>query len=267
MLFRFISSAAIATVCVILLAEAPAVADNHALSITPGSEINVPDFMKVALKAGSRPADDKDRDIGRRPGKVMAFFGLERGDTVAEFMAARGYYVGVLSEMVGPDGVVYGHNNEFMAGRITEGSPLGPRIAASNLTNVKEIISELEDPQIPDNTLDQAYMVLFYHDTFWLGVDREAMNKAIYKALRPGGIYGVIDHHAAPGMGISDVRGNHRIERHVVVEELTAAGFELVGETDVLENLEDPLNVIVFQPDLRGDTHRFVLKFQKPLNG
>jgi predicted methyltransferase len=180
-------------------------------------------------------------------------------------MASRGYYIGVLSEMVGPNGTVYGHNNSFIAGRVTEGTPLGPRTKASGLTNVKEIISELEDPQIPDDALDGAYMVLFYHDTFWLGTDRAAMNKAIYKALKPGGIYGIVDHHAAPGMGITDVRGNHRIERYVVVEEVLEAGFELAGETDVLENLNDPLNVIVFQPDLRGETHRFALKFRKPL--
>lgn len=90
------------------------------------------------------------------------------------------------------------------------------------------------------------------------------MNKAIYKALKPGGIDGIVDHHAAPGMGITDVRGIHRIKRYVVVEEVLEAGFELAGETDVLENLNDPLNVIVFQPDLRGETHRFALKFRKP---
>ena len=257
--------------CAVLLLTGPAAADNHQtsapISITPGDTIQVPDFMKIALKAGSRPDEDKDRDAGRKPGEVMAFFGLERGDTVAEFMASRGYYVGVLSEMVGPQGTVYGHNNPWLADRITEGTPLGPRIESSGLTNVKEVVSELEDPGIPDSSLDQAYMVLFYHDTYWLGTDRDAMNAAIYKALKPGGIYGVIDHHAAPGMGVTDVRGNHRIERHVVVEEVQKAGFELVGETDVLENLNDPLNVIVFQPDLRGETHRFVLKFQKPLGG
>ncbi len=262
---------ALTTACATLLFISVAAADNHQsteqVRNVPGDTIQVPDFMKVALKAGSRPDEDKDRDAGRKPDKVMAFFGLERGDTVAEFMASRGYYVGVLSEMVGPNGTVYGHNNPWLAERITEGTPLGPRIESSGLTNVNEIISELEDPEIPNDTLDQAYMVLFYHDTFWLGTDRDAMNKAIYNALKPGGIYGIIDHHAAPGMGISDVRGNHRIERHVVVEEVEKAGFELIGETDVLENLDDPLNVIVFQPDLRGETHRFVLKFQKPMDG
>lgn len=251
----------------VLLLFSPVIADNHTVAVTPGATIEVPDFMQIALRADSRPDEDKDRDAGRRPGKVMAFMGLKRGDTVAEFMASRGYYVGVLAEMVGPTGTVYAHNTPWLADRITEGTPLGPRIEASGLTNVTELISELEAPGIPDNTLDQAHMILFYHDTFWLGTDRAAMNAAIYKALKPGGIYGVIDHHAAPGMGVSDVRANHRIERHVVVEEVTKAGFELVGETDVLENLADPLNVIVFQPDLRGDTHRFVLKFQKPLDG
>ncbi|MBT5240706.1 MAG: class I SAM-dependent methyltransferase [Rhodospirillaceae bacterium] len=263
MLGRLFSSTVIALSLAISLAS-PQVG---AAGVTPGAEIKVPGFMTKALQADSRPDEDKDRDAGRRPDQVMAFFGLERGDTVAEFMASRGYYVGVLSEMVGPDGTVFGQNNSWLADRITEGTPLGPRIAASGLTNVEELTSELEDPQIPANTLDQAYMILFYHDTFWLEIDRASMNKAIYKTLKPGGIYGVIDHHAAPGMGITDVRGNHRIERHVVVDEVTAAGFELVGETDVLENLEDSLDVIVFQPDLRGDTHRFVLKFQKPMDG
>lgn len=254
-------SIAVLVVCLAFSLPAPTV---HAAGVTPGASIEVPNFLSDALRADSRPNEDKGRDAGRLPDKVMAFFGLERGDTVAEFMASRGYYVGVLSEMVGPSGTVYGHNNSWLTDRITEGTPLGPRIKASGLTNVKELMTELEDPKIPDNTLDQAYMILFYHDTFWLETDRPAMNKAIYDALKPGGVFGVIDHHSAPGMGISDVRGNHRIERHVVVDEITAVGFELVGETDVLENLEDPLNVIVFQPDLRGDTHRFVLKFQNP---
>ncbi|MEQ8510617.1 MAG: hypothetical protein RIF37_06890 [Rhodospirillaceae bacterium] len=259
---RFLASALFSAALSLSVAQA----ENIVPPITPGADIDVPAFMTDALKADSRPSEDKDRDAGRHPGEVMAFFGLKQGDTVAELMASRGYYVGVLSEMVGPTGKVYGHNNRFVTGRITEGTPLGPRIDASGLTNVVELMSELEDLQIPPGTLDQAYMILFYHDTFWLGTDRPAMNKAIYDALKPGGIYGIIDHHAAMGMGISDVRGNHRIERHVVVDEITAAGFELVGETDLLENLNDPLDVIVFQPDLRGDTHRFVLKFQKPLS-
>ena len=264
MLVRALSTA-FAVAAYTFLAVGPGLAQSPG-AITAGSDIEVPDFMKVALRASSRPDDDKARDSGRRPGKVMAFFDLKRGDTVAEFMASRGYYVGVLSEMVGPNGTVYGQNNDWLANRITEGTPLGARIEASGLTNVQEIISELEDPQIPDGTLDHAFMILFYHDTFWLATDRAAMNKAIFKALKPGGIYGIVDHHAEMGMGISDVRSNHRIERYVVVDEVLNAGFELVGETDVLENLNDPLNVIVFQPDLRGDTHRFVLKFRKPLN-
>lgn len=260
-------SLVIAALAVLTGGSPEGAAQDKIVAVTAGDSIEVPDFMKIALRAGSRPDDDKARDVGRKPDKVMAFFGVERGDTVAELMASRGYYVGVLSEMVGPNGTVYGQNNSWLADRITEGTPLGPRLSASSLTNVKEIITELEDPQIPAGTLDAAFMILFYHDTFWLGTDRAAMNKAIYDALKPGGIFGVVDHHASPGMGISDVRGNHRIERHVVVDEVVAAGFELVGETDVLENLNDPLDIIVFQPDLRGDTHRFVLKFQKPLDG
>ena len=96
------------------------------------------------------------------------------------------------------------------------------------------------------------------------GTDTAAMNKAVHDSLKPGGIYGIIDHHAAPGMGMIDLTKNHRTERHLVVEEILNAGFELAGETDVLENLDDPLDVSVFAPTIRGNTHRFVLKFRKP---
>ena len=153
-------STLLAAVTIAVLACGTAFSQQTTVNVTPGSSIDVPNFMTIALRAGSRPVEDKDRDIGRRPDKVMAFLGLKRGDTVAEFMASRGYYVGVLSEMVGPNGTVYGHNNGWLAGRIPEGTPLGPRIRASELTNVTEIVSELEDPQIPDDTLDAAYMIL-----------------------------------------------------------------------------------------------------------
>jgi predicted methyltransferase len=65
-------------------------------------------------------------------------------------------------------------------------------------------------------------------------------------------------------MGLLDLTKNHRTERHLVVEDILKAGFELAGETDLLENLSDPLDVSVFSPTIRGKTHRFVLKFRKP---
>lgn len=234
--------------------------------VVSGSDISVPSYISNALSSTNRSAEEKARDANRKPGKVMSFFGVEPGDKVAEILTIGGYYTGVLSEIVGPNGVVYGHNNDWVMKRQDDGiSPIKKRIDEYGLTNVVDLISEMDKPGLPRGEMDAVFMVLIYHDTLGgFRTDTKVMNKAIYDSLKPGGVYGIIDHHAAPGMGTLDVSKNHRIERHVVAQEIIDAGFEFAGETDLLENLDDPLDVSVFSPALRGNTHRFVMKFRKP---
>lgn len=237
-----------------------------ASKVVSANDIVVPNYISRGLESDRRSTEEKARDANRQPGKVMAFFGVKPGDKVSELLTIGGYYTGVLSEIVGKNGVVYGHNNAWVMKRQDDGkSPIEKRIAEHGLTNVVDLISELEDPKLPRGEMDAVFTVLIYHDAMGgFKTDRAAMNKAIYDSLKPGGIYGIIDHHAAPGMGLIDLTKNHRTERHLVVEDIMKAGFELDSETDLLENLDDPLDVSVFSPTIRGKTHRFVLKFRKP---
>lgn len=237
-----------------------------AAKIVPASMIKVsPALRSAVLDSPRRPEADRNRDAARKPAETLAFFGIGPGMTVAELVTSRGYFTGVLAEAVGNSGKVYGQNNKWMRERIKDTQrPLGELITKGGYTNIIEHNTELEDLQLPAGQLDAVFIVMFYHDLFWLGVDRAAMNKGVLAALKPGGIYGVIDHHASPGMGILDVNKNHRIERSVVVDEVIGAGFQLAEETDLLENLKDPLTVGVFQQELRGHTHQFMLKFKKP---
>lgn len=235
-------------------------------TIVSGDDIAVPEYVANAIASSKRPPEDKERDVDRRPGKVMAFYGVQPGDRVAELGAAWGYYAAVLSGIVGENGKVYGHNNPWFINRQQDGSPLLQRVTTDGLTNVEEVVAELEDTGLPKGSeLDAVFIVLIYHDAVGLfQADMDALNTAVYDALKPGGIYGIIDHHAAPGTGVSDTTKNHRIERHVVVDQVTSVGFDLAAETDLLENLDDPLDVNVFAPNIRGKTHRMVLKFKKP---
>ncbi len=230
-----------------------------------GDDIVVPNYIANAVASSKRPLADKERDGNRQPGKVMAFYGIKPGDKVAELITAGGYYTAVLSGIVGDSGTVYGHNNQWLMDRRPEGSPILARIADDGLTNVEEVIAELEDTGLPRGEMDAVFIVLIYHDAVGaFETNVAAMNRAVYDALKPGGIYGIIDHHAAPGAGLAATTTAHRIERHVVVEQITSAGFELAEETDLLENLGDSLHGSVFAPDIRGNTHRMVLKFKKP---
>jgi predicted methyltransferase len=90
------------------------------------------------------------------------------------------------------------------------------------------------------------------------------MNAAIHAALKPGGIYAVVDHSAAEGAGLNAVKTLHRIEESVLREEIEAAGFELAGEADFLRNAGDTRDWSASPSaagDKRGTSDRFVLKF------
>jgi predicted methyltransferase len=230
------------------------------------NEIVASDAMKKAILDSPRRVEaDKKRDADRKPAETMAFFGVTPGMKVSELMSSRGWFTAVLAEAVGDTGKVYGQNNKWLRERFKDTQrPLADLVDKAGYKNIVEQNTELEDLQLPAGQLDAVFVVMFYHDLYWLGVNREAMNKSVMSALKPGGVYGIIDHHAAPGMGATDVNKNHRIERHVVIEDITKAGFVLAEETDLLENAKDPLNVNVFQQELRGHTNQFVLKFKKP---
>ncbi len=237
-----------------------------AQKVVPASSLKAPEALRTAiLNSTRRPEADRKRDDSRKPAETMVFYGIRPGMTVAELVTSRGYFTGVLAETVGNTGKVYGQNNKWMRDRIKDTQrPLGELITKGGYTNIIEHNTELEDLQFPAGQLDAVFIVMFYHDLYWLNVDRAAMNKGVMAGLKPGGTYAIIDHHASPGMGALDVNKNHRIERAMVVDDVLKAGFVLAEETDLLENLKDPLNVAVFQQELRGHTHQFVLKFKKP---
>ncbi len=210
-----------------------------------------------------RPEDDIARDSLRKPQAVMDFFGVGSGSRVVELMAGGGYYVDLLSRRVGPKGSVWAHNTPFVLERFAE-RRIAERLDNPKLANVRRLDTELEDPQLPPN-LDAVMIVLFYHDLYWQKVDRAATNEAIFAALKPGGVYGVIDHAALEGHGSDDVKSLHRVEESVVTKEILAAGFVLEERSDLLANADDPRDYNVFAPpDGRDRTDRFVLRFVKP---
>jgi predicted methyltransferase len=93
----------------------------------------------------------------------------------------------------------------------------------------------------------------------------DSMNQQVFKALKPGGVYLIVDHAAAAGAPVAETAGKlHRIDEAVVKKEVEAAGFKLAAEDKMLANAADDHTVNVFQPAIRGKTDQFVLKFVKP---
>jgi len=227
----------------------------------------VPAPIQAAVGAADRSEADRALDPGREPAELLAFFGIAPGMKVAELGAGGGYTAELLARVVGPGGVVYGHNTPFVLQRFAE-KPWTERLATPVMANVKRLDRPFDDPFPADlRDLDAVLIVLFYHDTVWQGVDRDRMNAAVFAALKPGGVYGVVDHRARGADGITATQTLHRITAEAVRAEVARAGFRLAGEADFLANPDDAMDwnaAPAAAAERRGTSDRFVLKFVKP---
>ncbi|MFQ5767400.1 MAG: hypothetical protein ACE5ID_05390 [Acidobacteriota bacterium] len=215
------------------------------------------------LDDSSRSDDDRKRDDGFKPLEVYGFFGVEPGMTVADLWPGHGYNTQILSGAVGSNGKVLAvlgplYNRGRYADRVK--GFVKERMEQGHLDNV-EIVETLEE--IPANSVDVMITVRNYHD---LGEakDRVAVLPGLLRALKPGGILGVVDAFT-PKEGRDEE--HHRINEELVVSEITGAGFELVGRSPVLENRKDTYDFDGREDDApihRYFIHRFVHKYRKP---
>jgi predicted methyltransferase len=222
---------------------------------------------KAVVDAPDRTADDRALDAGRHPAEMLSFFGIGPGMKVAEMAAGGGYTAEVLARAVGPTGKVYGVNSRMILERFAE-KPWSERLARPVMKNVTRLDRNFDDPFPADvKNLDAVFDVLFYHDTVWQKVDRVKMNKAIFNALHPGGVYAIIDHSARPGAGLTEVETFHRIEETTLRDEILQAGFKLVAEGAFLRNPTDTRDwndSPRVAAERRGTSDRFVYKFVRP---
>ena len=217
--------------------------------------------------APDRSEADRALDPGRKPAAFVEFLQVGPGMKVAELSAGGGYTTELLARAVGPDGVVYGQNTKWALERFAE-KPWSARLQKPVMKNVVRVDRELDDPLPPEATgLDLVVSNAIYHDTVWLGVDRQKMNAAVFRALRPGGAYAVCDSSAKTGTGAADAQTLHRIDEQLVRDEVTAAGFALAGQSDILRNPEDTRDWSASPGaagEKRGTSDRFCLRFVKP---
>lgn len=228
-------------------------------------ERSIVDPAAEAVAHPDRPAGDKRRDADRKPAHILDFFDLKPGMHVADLMAGDGYYTELVSRMVGPTGVVYCQNTQIPLDRFAR-APLGERLANDRLANVVRLDREFEDIGIPKG-VDAAIMIRFYHDFGWQNVDRDGFNQLIHYLVKPGGIFGVVDHIAKPDAGMSVGESLHRVEPALVRREIESAGFVLEAESRVLANPEDTHDWNIFSNGgtRRDKTDRFAYMFRKPL--
>ena len=249
------------------------------------------------LSSPDRTAADRANDLRRKPEQMLAFIGIRSGIVALDLSAAGGYTTELLARSIGPAGKVYGQsrprdpNQSPTSSTVSEGNSrpnlapvatapaAAPRPSPVALADREARLHEagipaapivalsrpFEDPvpsELAAEQIDLVTLMFNYHDLGHLGVDRAAMNRAVFRALKPGGLYVIADHAGRPGTGISESGTLHRIEEAFLRQEVEAAGFKLVEEGTFLRNPNDPRNKNT--PDPPQPKDEFVLKFVRP---
>ena len=217
--------------------------------------------ISAAVADPGRPAADKERDADRKPAETLAFAGVKSGQQVVDFLPGTGYFTRIFSKAVGPKGHVTALNPAGAPDKYTAGAKaVAADPAYSNVSAPIENVSAL-----PAGSADLFFTAQNYHDLHnQKDLDVASFDKAVFAALKPGGVFLVIDHAAPDGSGFQDTNTLHRIDEAAAKTEIESAGFKLVGESKILRNPNDPRTAKVFDPSIRGKTDQFMLKFEKP---
>ncbi|MBS0451247.1 MAG: class I SAM-dependent methyltransferase [Proteobacteria bacterium] len=255
----------------------------------PEAAVLSPQRAAEIVASPDRSDADRVNDKRRKPQDMLMFIGVRPGMTALDLSAAAGYTTELIARAVGPTGRVYGQS----APRPPMSRPAQPEGAAQppaadaparptggprpspvalaeraknpNAGNIIAVVRPFEDPAPPEcasNCLDLVTLMFNYHDFGHMGVDRAATNRAVFAALKPGGMYVIADHSGRPGTGISEAGTLHRIEEAFLRAEVEQAGFKLVAQGNFLRNPSDPRDRNT--PDPPQPKDEFVLKFVKP---
>lgn len=222
---------------------------------------DAPAYIKRAIEAADRPADQKAIDSARKPAETLMLAQLKEGDHIAEITSFGQYYSAILSSAVGPNGKVDMYDMPYMES-IQDSTKKGKAFSDAH-KNTTYTVVHYNDIQLANN-LDAVYNILYYHDLQPMKVDTGAMNKKILAALKPGGIYFIVDHKAEDGSGWRDAGTIHRMGKETIVKEIKDAGFELLTDSDLLANPQDDRSKMVFAAGTRRHTDQAVLVFRKP---
>ena len=225
-----------------------------------------PAYIATAINDSAREADKAD-DARRKLAAVIEFTRVKPGQKVLELVPGSGYWTRVFSAIVGPAGHVYtvwpNEMAKYSAKSLADWQALVATPHYANVSLLQQPAATL-DVSEPVDLVFTSQNYHDYHDPFMGPVDLAAFDKQVFAALKPGGLFVVVDHVAPAGSGMRDTDTLHRIDPAIVKQQVESAGFVFDGESSVLRNPKDPHDIKVFDKSIRGHTDQFVYRFRKP---
>ena len=251
----------------VILALAFALASSGIAPVHAAQPAKLPTAIATAAADPARSDADRKTDAVRKGPQIMVFAGVKSGDRVLELIPGAAYFTRLFSRIVGPTGHVYAVWPEpYDKVSHPNSDDLRKFGTQPGWTNISVDIQAADALKAPE-PLDVVFTSQNYHDypdKFMGSIDPSVLNRAVFAALKPGGVYVIVDHVAQAGAGMRDTDTLHRIDPQIVKQQVVAAGFEFAGESEILRNPADSHTNKVFDPAIRGHTDQFVFKFRKP---
>lgn len=226
----------------------------------------IPAYVAAAVSDPARAAD-QPADARRHIAELTAFARIKPGDTVVELVPGSGYFTRVFAKIVGPKGHIYAlWPTEYEAEAQQNVADMRTMTKDPRYANVEVVVQPAAAFKMP-KAIDVMFTSQNYHDypdKFMGSVDPVSFGRQVYAALKPGGVFIVIDHVAEAGSGLRDTDTLHRIDPAKTRALVEAAGFKFDGETSVLRNPADDHKKVVFDDSIRGHTDQFAYRFVKP---
>jgi predicted methyltransferase len=231
---------------------------------------DIPANIQRGIDNPNRSEENRVRDPDRKPGEVLAFLGVEEGMTVVDLASGGGYFTEILSGAVGPEGEVHAHNTA--GARFEERRPALEEQYAKFGNISLDVVEQGAALPYENNSMDMVLLSLIEHHLHYAEESGEEMpprTAEIYadikRVLKPGGVFAVIEHTAAPGSTRAESAGWHRAPEETVKADITSAGFTFDGAADdIHSNPDDDLKNVWFETGMRGKTTRMVHRYVKP---
>ncbi|HEY3644201.1 MAG TPA: methyltransferase [Gammaproteobacteria bacterium] len=237
-----------------------------ALALTAlGAYAATPAYVSSAINDPGRK-DQVQYDQGRQLAAVMEFAQVKPGQKVVELVPASGYWTRVFSRIVGDKGHVYTIWPDGYQQYVEKSYARWQGLVTTDYKNVSLIRGAASDLKLPE----QADLVFTnqnyhdYHDKFMGPVDMQAFDKKVFDALKPGGLFVIIDNVAPAGSGFADTDTTHRVDPEAVKKEVEAAGFVFDASSDMLKNAGDDHTKVSYEAPMAGKNDLFVFRFKKP---
>jgi predicted methyltransferase len=234
-------------------------------SIAADSFDTTAEKIKSALKAEVRTESDTDRDRNRKPLQTLEFFELRDDMKIIELIPGGGWYTKILAPVVSENGEYYAAlGTGGIKALTTEPGFEKIKIVAEDSKVYRkegERFYSIEADSLGVTDLDMVLTFRNYHNFGEEG--RRNMNKLAFEALKPGGVYAVVD-HTARHMEEPNSANKRRVDPVLAIKEIQEAGFDFVDYSDLHYRADDELRYEVGVKSVTGNTDRWTIKFRKP---